>query len=60
MEDNLYGKPYKVVLKRLGAPPAINQMEPAQVKGILKELFPIDSVEISQRSALTAGDDYLP
>lgn len=34
-------------------------MESAQVDSILKELFLINSVEISQKSALTAEEYYL-
>lgn len=59
VKENPYRKPHKVVLKRLADPPVTNWMEPAQVEGILKELFPIDS-EMSQRSVLTPGDNHLP
>lgn len=39
VDDYPYSKPYKVVLKRLGGPRVTNRMEPAQVEGILEELF---------------------
>lgn len=57
--DNPYSKPYKEVSNWLGSPPTPNRMEPTQVEGILKELFPIGSAEILQRHALAAGDGYL-
>jgi hypothetical protein len=40
VEDDPWGKPYKIVMRKLQGPPALNRVEPATLAGVIDSLFP--------------------
>ena len=40
VEDDPWGKPYKIVMRKLQGPPALNRLEPNTLAGVIDRLFP--------------------
>lgn len=40
VEDNPWGKPYKIVMRKLQGPSALNRLEPNTLAGVIDRLFP--------------------
>jgi len=51
VEDEPWGKPYKIVMRKLQGPPALNRLEPTTLAGIIDRLFPQHLPTINENHA---------
>ena len=60
VDDDPFGKPYKVLMKRLGGPSATSKMEPATVEQVIDDLFPRHPRLVVTLPQEEDGDEVVP